>query len=101
MGNINAPDYGFGLILAWARGVSTEEYSFNPQGGLDCASNETVLVKSIANATQLLPSVLLVPFPHSPPCDVVVFDYVPQLLRLLQNPSLMIPENVVLDFQDS
>jgi hypothetical protein len=55
-------------------------------------------VKSIANATQLLPSVLSVSSPHDPPCDVVVFDFVPQLLRLLQNPTLMIPENVVLDF---
>ncbi len=96
--NINAPDYVFGLILAWARGASTKEYSFHPQGGLDCACNVTVLVKSIANATQLLPSILLVSSPHGPPCDVVVFDFVPQLLRLLQNPSLMIPENVVLDF---
>jgi hypothetical protein len=42
--DINAPDYAFGLILAWAKGASTEEYSFHPQGGLDCARNVTVLV---------------------------------------------------------
>ena len=100
MDNINAPDFAFGLILAWARGASADEYSFLPQGGLDHARNVTVLVKSIANATQLLPSVLLVSSPHGPPCDVVVFDFVPQLLHLLQNQTLMIPENVVLDFQD-
>jgi hypothetical protein len=100
MDNINAPDYAFGLLLALVRGASAEEYSFNPQGGLDCACNLAVLVKSIANATQLLPSALSVSCPHSPLCDVVVFDFVPQLLRLLQNPSLMIPENVVLDFWD-
>jgi hypothetical protein len=70
------------------------------QGGRDCARNVTVLVKSIANATQLLPSILSVSSPHGPPCDVVVFDFVPQLLHLLQNPSLMIPENVVLDVRD-
>jgi hypothetical protein len=98
MDDINAPDYAFGLILAWARGARAEEYSFHPQGGLDRARNVTVLVKSIANATQLLPSVHSVSSPHGPPCDVVVFDFVPQLLRLLQNPTLMIPENVVLDF---
>jgi hypothetical protein len=99
MDNINAPDYAFGLIFAWAtRGASTEEYSFHPQGGLDRARNVTVLVKSIANATQLLPSVLSISSPHGPPCDVVVFDFVPQLLRLLQNPSFMIPENVEMDF---
>jgi hypothetical protein len=92
MDKINAPDYAFGLILAWARGASAEEYSFHPQGGLDCAHNVTVLVKSIANAKQVLPSVFLVSSPHGPPCDVVVFDFVPQLLCLLQNPSLMIPD---------
>jgi hypothetical protein len=100
MDDINAPDYAFGLILAWARVARAEEYSFHPQGVLDCTRNVTVLVKSIANATQLLPFVLFVSSPHGPPCDVVVFDIVPQLLRLLQNPTLMIPENVVLDFQD-
>jgi hypothetical protein len=61
MDNINAPDYAFGLILAWARGANAEEYSFtHRERGLDCARNVTVLVKSIANATQLLPSVLSV-----------------------------------------
>jgi hypothetical protein len=100
MDNITAPDYSIGRILAWARGASAEEYSFHPQEGLDRARNVTVLVKSIANATQLLPSVLLVSSPHGPPCDVVVFDFVPQLLRLLQNPTLMIPDFIVLDFQD-
>jgi hypothetical protein len=92
MDDINAPDYAFGLIFAWAGGASAEEYSFHPQEGLDRARNVTVFVKLIANATQLLPSVLLVSSPHGPPCDVVVFDFVPQLLRLLQNPTLMIPE---------
>jgi hypothetical protein len=100
MDDINVPDYAYGLILAWARDASADKYSFHPKGGLDCAHNVTVLVKSIANATQLLPSVLSVSCPHGPPCDVVVFDFVPHLLRLLQNPSLMIPENVVLDFRD-
>ena len=54
-----------GLILAWARGASAEEYSFHPQGGLDRARNVTVLVKSIANATQLLPSVHSHPQPFA------------------------------------
>ena len=75
MDDINAPDYAFGLILAWARGASAEAYSFHPQGGLDRARNVTVLVKSLANATQLLPSVLSVPCPHGPPCNVVVKPY--------------------------
>ena len=78
MDDINTPDYALGLILAWARDASADEYSFHPLGqGLDCARNVPVLVESIANTTQLLPLVLSVPCPHGPPCDVVVFDFVP------------------------
>ena len=68
MDYINAPDYAFGLILAWARGASASE------GGLGCAHNVSVLVKSIANASQLLPPVLLVSPSHSPPCGVNMDD---------------------------
>jgi hypothetical protein len=77
--HFTTPDYAFGLILALVRGASAEEYSFHPQGGLDCARTETVLVIFIANATHVLPSVRLVSSPHRrPPCDVVVvFDLFP------------------------
>ena len=98
--DINAPDYAFGLILSWARGASAEEYSFRPQGGLERSRNVEVLLNSIANAKQLLPVVQTVQGPHGPPSQVVVFDFVPQLLSLLQNRSLMIQENVVLDLQN-
>jgi hypothetical protein len=70
----------------------TDKTSFHPQGGLGCAHNVTVLVKSIANATQLLPSVLSLSCPHGPTCEVDVFDFVPKLLHILHNPSLMNPE---------
>ena len=32
--DINAPDYAFGKIFAWARGANAEGYSFKPTGGL-------------------------------------------------------------------
>ncbi len=32
--------------------------------------------------------------------EVIVFDFFPQLLRLLQNPSVMTPENLAIDFND-
>lgn len=71
---------------------------FSP-AGLDYDRNVTVLVNSIANASQLLPSVLFGTCPRGPSCDVVPF-FVPWLVCLLQNLSIMIPENVVLDFED-
>ena len=81
--NINAPDYAFEDILSWARGASAEEYSFYPQGGLSRSRNVEVLLRSISNATQLLPNVVSVVCPQGPPTQVVVFDFVPQLLSLL------------------
>ncbi len=91
----------FGLIVAWARGASAEEYSFRPQGGLERSRNAEVLLNSIANAKQLLPVVQTVQGPHGPPSQVVVLDFVPQLISLLQSWSLMIQENVVLRFTKS
>jgi hypothetical protein len=32
--------------------------------------------------------------------EVIVFDFVPQLLRLLQNPSVMTPKNLAINFND-
>ena len=49
------------------------------------------------NAKQFLPSVVKVTTPHGPPRDVIVFDFVPQPLRLLQNPKLMTADNLLID----
>lgn len=98
--DINAPDYAFGSILAWARAASADEYSFYPQGGLDRSRNVEVLLKSMSNATQLLPNVVSVSCPHGPPSPIVVFDFVPQLLSLLQNRNIMIQQNVVLNLDN-
>jgi hypothetical protein len=51
----------------------------------------------------LLPSVSAVPtteLAHGPTIDVISFDFVPQLLSLLQNSSIMTEENLLIDFAD-
>ena len=48
-----------------------------------------MLFASLKNAKQLLPSVLTVQFTDGSLSDVITFDFVPQLLNLLQNPALM------------
>ena len=80
--NMNAPDYAFGAILAWARGASADNYSFNPP---------------MPNARHLLPTVVPIMTGGVATSTVVVFDFVPQLLSLLQNPSIMQQENLVID----
>lgn len=95
--NINAPDYAFGDILAWARGANAANYSFNPVGGLSRSKNIDVLFDSMPNARQLLPSIVPVLCAEGLASDVVVFDFVPQLLSLLQNPQIMRQENLIID----
>ncbi len=49
------------------------------------------------NAMQLLSTVRTVAAPHGPSCDVITFDFVPQLLKLLQNWTIMTQDNLLID----
>jgi hypothetical protein len=51
----------------------------------------------LKNAKQFLPSEMKVTAPHGLPRDAIVFDLVPQLLRLLQNPKLTTADNLLID----
>ena len=96
----NAPDYAFGQVLEWARSSSSAGYSFRPRGGLSRSKNVDALIKSVENADQLLPFVRRVNVPHASPSDVVCFDFVPQLLSLLQNRTIMTQENLLININD-
>jgi hypothetical protein len=85
----NAPDYMFGDILEWGRSAPAQNYSFNPVGGLSCSKTVDYLINSVWNGNKLLPFVCRVIVPHGPPSNVTCFDFVPQLLNLLQNPIIM------------
>ena len=99
--DMHAPDYAFTVVLKWARGASEEGYSFNPKGGQSCMQNVDVLFNSVKNAKRLLPTVKRVDVPHGPACDVITFEFAPQLLSLLQNPVLMTAENLAIDIANS
>ena len=98
--NMNAPDYAFESILKWARNAHADGYSFYPNGGPSRIHNIDVLFKSVANAQRLLPSVISVAVPHGAPCDVIAYEFAPQLLNLLQNPAVMTAENLLIDIQN-
>ena len=98
--DLHAPDYAFASILMWARNASADGYSFNPVGGQSRMANIDVLFKSVKNAQRLLPSVQTVDVLHGSPSDVITFEFAPQLLNLLQNPSIMIAENLLIDVLD-
>ena len=99
LNNIDAPDHVFADIILWARDAMAEQYSFYPPGGLSRQSNIKVLFDSMHNASQLLP--VIVPVSHATKTDhVIVFDFVSQLFQLLQNKTIMIQENLLIDIQN-
>ena len=88
--DLKTPDEAFGKILLWARNAAKDEYSFEPHAGLSRSNNVKNLFDCMENAKHLLPSVSAVPtteLAHGPTIDVISFDFVPQLLSLLQNRS--------------
>ena len=97
---INAPDHAFGKILAWAKDASSEGYDFEPIGGRVRRKAIENLFPTIKNAQHLLPAVIKVSVPHGPPSEVVAYDFVPQLLSLLQNPNIMTQQNLAIDIND-
>ena len=96
--DMNAPDYAFARILKGAQGAQTEGYTFQPaNGGLSRTRNVDVLFASLTNAKRLLPSIDTVQLNNSTLSDVITFEFVPQLLNLLQNPALMTAEKLAID----
>ncbi len=82
---MNAPDYAFHAILTWARAAIADGFSFQPDGSQMRRRNVERLNAMISNATHLLPIVRTVAAPHGRLCDGITFNFVPQLLELLQN----------------
>ena len=97
---INAPDTSFKKIITWARNAKNEGYDFYPIGGTSRRKAILQLFPTVSNAEYLLPSVVNVVVPHGPSIDVVAFDFVPQLLSLLQNREIMVQSNLAIDINN-
>ena len=96
--NINASDYAFHVFLTWTRAAIPDGFSFQPEGGKTCRRIVELLFALMNNATQLLPPVRTVAVvPHVPSCDVITFDFVPQLLKLFKNRTIMTKDNLLID----
>ena len=97
---MECPDYGFKSIMEWARGCFEAGFDFNPK----CKTrlgNLNWMYASIHNAEQMLPHLEPIDLPE-PLCDmismnVICYDFVPQLLSILQNKEMMAGNNLVLD----
>ena len=62
------------------------------------ASGKILLIyDSLHNAKKLRPSVQTIQCPTAGSSDVIMFEFAPQLLYLLQNPLIMTAENLIID----
>ena len=91
------PDYMLQKILQWAYNAKLEGFDFNPK-----ATTRKANIQWIYNALEHshcgLPKVLQVNLEdHDRAQDIICFDFVPTLLSLLQDDSLMTTENLVIN----
>jgi hypothetical protein len=85
---MECPDYGFKAILEWAHKSFEAAFDFN----LKCKTylgNLNWMYDALHNAEQMLPHLepikLLDPLPNVKTMNVICYDFVPQLLSILQN----------------
>jgi hypothetical protein len=97
---MECPDYGFQTIMDWARKSFEAGFDFNPKSKTRLA-NLKWMYAALHNAEQMLPHLESIqlpdPLPNVKPLNVICYDFVPQLLSILQNKRMMSANNLVLD----
>lgn len=94
--DMNCPDHAFTKMLEWA--VETQKDNVTFDSALQKReANIRWMRLMLHNANCMLPEVVPTPLSSSMSVDVMRFDFVPQLLSLLQDPSKMVQENLVID----
>jgi hypothetical protein len=100
---MEAPDYAFQSIMKWASECYQEGFDFNPRSKT-CKANISWMYHSIHNATSMMPTTRQInlpePLPSMKTMGVICYDFVAQLLSLLQDKSLMTEKNLLLDPKD-
>ena len=76
------------------RGVWFQPKSYNTEANI-----QQWMYKALEHSHQVLPHIFLVNNleDHNRPLDIICFDFVPALLSLLQDESLMVTENLVIN----
>ena len=99
--DIGAPDYAVESILHWAEEAYDNGFNFKPSA-YSREANLKWMYKSITNSTMLLPDIVQIELEKSSHgqtrhVDVVRYDFVPQILSLLQNRRMMRSKNLVVN----
>jgi hypothetical protein len=94
------PDYGFQSIMEWAHKWFEAGFDFNPKGKKR-SGNLIWMYGLLHNAEQMLPCLETIDLPDPRPdmdtMNVICYDFVPQLLSILQDPKIMTGNNLMLD----
>lgn len=92
----NAPDHLFKDILEWACKAKQVDYNFHPNQSSRAAVVEDL--KRHFNMEHLVPKISMVELESvEKPMPVVSFNFRAQLLSMLMDPSIMSPENLVIN----
>jgi hypothetical protein len=91
------PDYMLQKVLEWVYNAKLEGFNFNPRARTRKA-NIQWMYKALKQSHRGLPKVFQVNIEDQEKAqDIICFDFVPALLLLLQDESLMVTENLVLN----
>lgn len=82
--NINAPDYAMHDILQWASNAYADGFNFHPKA-YSRQHNLNWIYGLVHNSKMLLPTVINTKIKNDLSVDIITFDFVSQLLSLLQN----------------
>jgi hypothetical protein len=98
--DMECPDYAFQRIMDWARNCFKAGFDFSPKSKTRLG-NLKWMYDSLHNSEQMMPNVVSIqlpdPLPDVKSMDVICYDFVPQLLSILQNEEMMSANNLVLD----
>ena len=94
--DMNCPDHAFTKMLEWVVEMQKENVSF-ASALQKREANIRWMRLMLHNANCMLPEMVPTLLAPAMSVDVMRFDFVPQLLSLLQDPSKMVQENLVID----
>jgi hypothetical protein len=94
------PDYAFKSIMEWASKYFEAGFDFNPKSKTHLGSLNW-MYDALYNAEQMLPHLECIelpdPLPNMKSMNVICYDFVPQLLFILQDSKMMAGNNLLLN----
>ena len=83
--------------MKWAYHAAIEGFNFEPPAGFSRQPNLKWMYNMLGNSRSLLPSPVSIQTMQGDTLDFVAFDFVPQLLSMLQDKKVMQWDNLALD----